>query len=147
MFDIITLNNVVEHLHDPGAVLGACHRLLKPGGHIWLDTPNIDSPGHRFFGVNWRGLETPRHLVLFNHKSLVHLLMNAGFQKIKIMQHITVYQEMFRMSQFMRTGHAPESYQPLPLTLRVRAIFACCSGYLHLNSREFLAFSVIKKGK
>ena len=51
VFDIITLNNVVEHLHDPGAVLGACHRLLKPGGHIWLDTPNIDSPGHQILVV------------------------------------------------------------------------------------------------
>ena len=147
VFDIITLNNVVEHLHDPGAVLGACHRLLKPGGHIWLDTPNIDSPGHRFFGANWRGLETPRHLVLFNHTSLVRLLMNAGFQKLKIMPHRNVYQGMFRMSQSMRTCYAPESYQPLPFTLRVRAVLAWCSGCLHLNRREFLTFSVIKKGK
>ena len=70
LFDVITLSHVLEHLHDPKGVLQACHRLLKPGGQLWLETPNIDSLGHRQYGRNWRGLEPPRHLVLFNPRSL-----------------------------------------------------------------------------
>lgn len=79
IFNVITLNHVIEHLHDPVAVLKACYRLLKPGGSLWLETPNVDSLGHRRYLKNWRGLETPRHLVLFNQKSLTKALADAGF--------------------------------------------------------------------
>ena len=79
LFDVITMNHVIEHVHDPLAVLKACHRLLKPGGQLWLETPNIDSFGHLQYGRNWRGLEPPRHLLLFNQRSLLTALLAAGF--------------------------------------------------------------------
>lgn len=82
LFDVITLNHVIEHVHDPLFVLKTCHRLLKIGGKLWLETPNIDSFGHRFYMKDWRGLEPPRHLVLFNLSSLSKLLADAGFSKI-----------------------------------------------------------------
>jgi len=66
LFDVITLSHVIEHLSDPVKVLEACHGLLKPGGQLWLETPNIESIGHVYFQENWRGLEPPRHLVLFS---------------------------------------------------------------------------------
>jgi 2-polyprenyl-3-methyl-5-hydroxy-6-metoxy-1,4-benzoquinol methylase len=83
-FDVITLNHVIEHVHEPVAVLNACHRLLKPGGQLWLETPNINSLGHRHYMKDWRGLETPRHLVMFNQSSLTKALTEAGFSGIKI---------------------------------------------------------------
>ena len=42
-FDAITLSHVIEHVHDPVEVIRACFNLLKSGGYIWLDTPNIAS--------------------------------------------------------------------------------------------------------
>jgi 2-polyprenyl-3-methyl-5-hydroxy-6-metoxy-1,4-benzoquinol methylase len=78
-FDMITLSHVIEHVHDPRAVLRKAYRLLKPGGIIWLETPNIDSFGHNRFGRHWRGLEPPRHLVIFNWDSLEKLLEEEGF--------------------------------------------------------------------
>ncbi|PWB95616.1 class I SAM-dependent methyltransferase [Methylosinus sporium] len=81
-FDVITMNHVIEHLHDPIAVLKMCNRLLKPDGRLWLETPNIDSLGHRRYGRDWRGLEPPRHLVLFNSRSLTMALHDAGFARI-----------------------------------------------------------------
>jgi len=87
-FDVITLSHVIEHVHDPRAVLRRAYRLLKPGGIIWLETPNIDSFGHRRFGRHWRGLEPPRHLVLFNWDSLENLLEEEGFSlKYRFPQH------------------------------------------------------------
>jgi 2-polyprenyl-3-methyl-5-hydroxy-6-metoxy-1,4-benzoquinol methylase len=82
-FDAITLCHVIEHVHDPVATLKSCWRLLKPGGCLWLETPNIDSYGHSRYGGNWRGLEPPRHLVLFNWRSLVSSLSSAGFSSIE----------------------------------------------------------------
>ena len=79
-FDVITLANVIEHLHQVVEVLQACYNLLKPGGYLWLETPNIDSFGHRRFAHHWRGLEPPRHLVIFNWNSLETLLLQSGFR-------------------------------------------------------------------
>lgn len=83
VFDVITLSHVIEHVHDPVTVLKAAYRLLKPGGQIWIETPNIDSLGHHCYMKNWRGIESPRHLVLFNQHSLKNALFVAGFRKIK----------------------------------------------------------------
>ena len=83
VFDAITLSHVIEHVHDPVATLKSCWRLLKPGGCLWLETPNIDSYGHSRYGGNWLGLDPPRHLVLFNWRSLVSSLSRAGFGNIE----------------------------------------------------------------
>jgi GT2 family glycosyltransferase/2-polyprenyl-3-methyl-5-hydroxy-6-metoxy-1,4-benzoquinol methylase len=79
MYDAITLNHVIEHLHDPAHVLEVCHRLLKPSGVIWIATPNLDSIGHQRFGRHWVHLDPPRHLVLFTRAALEAALAAAGF--------------------------------------------------------------------
>ena len=39
-FDAITCMEMLEHVPDPGSVLAACARLLKPGGRLFLSTLN-----------------------------------------------------------------------------------------------------------
>jgi hypothetical protein len=50
LFDVITMAHVVEHLHDPRAVLADCHSRLRPGGNLWIATPNISGLGHKLYG-------------------------------------------------------------------------------------------------
>ena len=38
-FDLIIMNNLIEHVIDPLEELKAAGRLLKPGGKIFLETP------------------------------------------------------------------------------------------------------------
>ena len=78
-FDVITMNHVLEHVHDPAELLRECHRILHPGGLLVAVTPNLESWGHRIFRESWRGLESPRHLFLYTTKSLQMLARNAGF--------------------------------------------------------------------
>jgi 2-polyprenyl-3-methyl-5-hydroxy-6-metoxy-1,4-benzoquinol methylase len=104
LFDVITINHVIEHMHDPVTVLKACHRLLKPTGQLWLETPNIDSFGHRYYMENWRGLEPPRHLVLFNSNSLVRALVNAGFTRIKNKSGLNAQLYMTMASEAIKQG-------------------------------------------
>jgi 2-polyprenyl-6-hydroxyphenyl methylase/3-demethylubiquinone-9 3-methyltransferase len=39
-FDAITCMEMLEHVPDPGSVIGACAVLLKPGGRLFLSTIN-----------------------------------------------------------------------------------------------------------
>lgn len=39
-FDAVTCMEMLEHVPDPGAILAACARLLKPGGRLFVSTLN-----------------------------------------------------------------------------------------------------------
>jgi SAM-dependent methyltransferase len=80
-FDAVTMNHVIEHLHDPVEALRRCHRVLRPGGMLWIATPNLDARGHAVFGADWIGLDPPRHLVLFTRDSLTQAVEDSGFTR------------------------------------------------------------------
>jgi len=77
-FDAIVLSHVIEHVHDPIALLQECGRILRPGGVLVMMTPNLNSVGHRRFGADWRGLEPPRHLHVFSVESLASCVRRVG---------------------------------------------------------------------
>jgi SAM-dependent methyltransferase len=77
-FDAIVLSHVIEHVHDPIALLRECHRVLRPGGVLVMMTPNLSSVGHRRFGADWRGLEPPRHLHVFSVEALAACVQRVG---------------------------------------------------------------------
>src|SRR5262249_59216085 len=79
-YDAITLSHVIEHVHDPVGTLRACHRALRPGGTVWVLTPNLEAAGRRRFGRDWFPLEPPRHLTIFTAASLGLALERAGFE-------------------------------------------------------------------
>jgi len=79
-FDAIVLSHVIEHVHDPIALLRECGRVLRPGGVLVLMTPNLASVGHRRFGADWRGLEPPRHLHVFSVGSLAACVRAVGLE-------------------------------------------------------------------
>jgi len=79
-FGYVTLCHVIEHVHDPRLYVQDAFDRLAPGGRIYIETPNIDARGHEVYGPAWRGLEPPRHLVLFNRSSLLRLIDEAGFR-------------------------------------------------------------------
>ena len=39
-FDVVTCLEMLEHVPDPGSVIRACTRLLKPGGQVFFSTIN-----------------------------------------------------------------------------------------------------------
>lgn len=42
--DVVVSQDVFEHIEDPLAVLRECRRILKPGGHVIILTPNMWYP-------------------------------------------------------------------------------------------------------
>ena len=77
-FDAIVMAHVLEHVFDPVGLLTECARLLKPGGRLVSITPNADSLGHRIFRRAWRGLEPPRHIVIYTPDALRLACARAG---------------------------------------------------------------------
>jgi len=77
-FDVIALIDVIEHLPDPLHSLKIIHRLLKPGGNLVLQTPDIGSFTARFFKSRWWCI-LPEHLFYFSRKTLKLLLEQVGF--------------------------------------------------------------------
>jgi 2-polyprenyl-3-methyl-5-hydroxy-6-metoxy-1,4-benzoquinol methylase len=77
-FDAITLSHVIEHAGDPIELLCRCRNLLRKGGRVIVTTPNADSLGHRIFREHWRGLEVPRHLMVFSLSALAQLASKTG---------------------------------------------------------------------
>jgi SAM-dependent methyltransferase len=82
-FAWISLSHVLEHVHSPMLWLHELHRLLEPGGTLWLQTPNINSLGHARYQEDWRGLEPPRHLALWTLETLCQNLKEVGFRKVR----------------------------------------------------------------
>lgn len=79
-FDVIVLNQVIEHFSDPKAILSACLRLLKPSGIIFIETPSTDGLDAKLFrSGSWGGYHIPRHFYLFNESNLTRLLQEQGF--------------------------------------------------------------------
>jgi 2-polyprenyl-3-methyl-5-hydroxy-6-metoxy-1,4-benzoquinol methylase len=104
-FDVVTLSHVIEHVHDPVALLRECYRILKPGGQAVIVTPNASSWGHRLYGGTWRGLEPPRHLHIFSPASSKAVLTAAGFSKIRLSTTIRDASTIFIASRSVcRTG-------------------------------------------
>jgi len=83
-FDVITMNHVIEHVHDPLALLAECRRILRPGGRLVLTTPNTDSWGHKVFGRHWRGLEPPRHFMIFSLQNLEQCTKRSHFDTLAL---------------------------------------------------------------
>lgn len=78
-FDVITSWDVIEHLDEPRRALEACRRLLKPGGWLFLSTPDSGSLVARAMGRHWHYLDPLQHVNLFSRRNLGRLLERTGF--------------------------------------------------------------------
>ncbi len=108
-FDAITLSHIIEHVHDPAGLLVLCRGLLKPGGSIFVDTPNSEARGLTLFGRSWRGLEPPRHLILFNWSGLEQMMIRSGFESVEPLPQPGLALSLWVASDRIRSGHRPDS--------------------------------------
>lgn len=122
LFDVITMSHVIEHVHEPKAVIEAAYRLLKPGGTLYIETPNIQSSGAVDYGKNWRGLETPRHLVIFSRNGLAELLSQCNFINYTFKSRSIVRKSLAIRSFRMQSGLSPydDELRKLPFLHRLK---------------------------
>lgn len=83
-FDLIQMSHVLEHVGDPVRLLAKAADLVKPGGEIYIETPNPDSFDCHRAGEYWVPWEAPRHLYLFSPVTLRQLLGRTGLEVERI---------------------------------------------------------------
>ncbi len=80
VFDLLVMDNVIEHLIEPAHMLRQLQPYLKPNGHIVIITPNMNSGHFRLLGRGWTPELAPHtHIFLFTQASLRRLLESTGF--------------------------------------------------------------------
>lgn len=82
-FDVVTAFQVFEHLLDPAEVLAEIWTVLRPGGLVAIEVPNIATPAvavlrgrHRHFVED--------HVSFFSARTLRQLLARLGFRPRRV---------------------------------------------------------------
>jgi SAM-dependent methyltransferase len=86
-FDVITLWDVLEHTPDPASTLAECARIIRPGGLLVVNYPDIGSWVARLMGKKWVFLLSV-HYFYYTRTTIAAALEKAGFSVQKIRPHI-----------------------------------------------------------
>lgn len=83
-FDVIQVNNVLEHVLDPVGLLREIHRILKPAGRLLLNVPNGANDVLPLLAF-WESEQHPPrskdgHLFFFTARTLETLFRQTGFR-------------------------------------------------------------------
>ena len=84
-FDVITLMEVVEHVPDPAGLLRQAAELLRPGGALYLTTPNWNSLSRRVLGAAWHPISRD-HVVYLAPWSIRRALRAAGLRPVRVIK-------------------------------------------------------------
>jgi SAM-dependent methyltransferase len=82
--DVVLLNHVIEHLDNPLRTLLEVNRVLKPSGHLVIETPRYDTLTFKLLGRRERSISCAGHIYFFTTRSLRHLYEAAGFSTLRL---------------------------------------------------------------
>lgn len=84
-FDLVFMNQVIEHLPDPVRSLSEIRFAMSPSGVISIETPSPTGLDFHLRDLQyWGGWHAPRHFLIFDSCTIQVLLKRVGFQISKI---------------------------------------------------------------
>jgi SAM-dependent methyltransferase len=96
-FDVVVMNDVLEHLTDPRKTLREVRRILKNDGILYISTPDIGSFFSRALGARWWGINK-YHLFYFSRRTLERLFDAVGLKRL----HYSSYPRVFSVNYWAR---------------------------------------------
>jgi SAM-dependent methyltransferase len=138
-FDRITLWHVLEHVHLLHKTMKQLHRVLKPGGKIFIAVPNYTSMDAAYYGSSWAAWDVPRHLYHFSPTSMKKLLPASGFslQSVHPMWFDSFYVSM--LSEKYKTGnnhYLRAFYKGIQSNVRAIQNKELCSSLIYMAIKE-----------
>lgn len=87
-YDLIYAFDVLEHVYDYDIFLKNCNSALNKGGFLFISTQNAYAPKRKFkflFGLDTKlDFVSKHHIHFFGPQTLKNVLINNGFQEIKL---------------------------------------------------------------
>lgn len=81
-FDVIHMNEVIEHISKPMPLLRWCRKHLGEEGVLVIQTGNLDSLARRIKGAEWDYFR-PVHVSYFSTRTLYYAVQQAGFEIVR----------------------------------------------------------------
>ena len=82
--DVVILLHVIEHVPDPLETMREIWRVLKPGGHMVLETPRYDTFMFKMMGKRERSLRMDGHVYFYTDDTLTRSAEASGFEMVDL---------------------------------------------------------------
>lgn len=80
-FDVVVMWDIIEHIVRPVKALKEVHRILRPGGYLFVSTDDAANWLCRILGHRWWALAAPLHLCHFSKRGLEVACERAGLER------------------------------------------------------------------
>lgn len=104
-FDLVLLIHVIEHFASPARALGHIHALIRDGGMIYIECPNITGPFATFSRMFHYA-----HIYNFTPATLEAMAGKCGFERVSSLssEHAPDIQMLFKKAAPDSPGHVVE---------------------------------------
>jgi SAM-dependent methyltransferase len=100
-FDLLTYWHVFEHLEDPSSHTREWPILVRPGGFVVVEVPNIRSIGARLCYGSWLGSDEKHHINHQPPETIVTMLRELGFDPRRMEHFSTKFTYVFLWSALL----------------------------------------------
>jgi len=141
--DVVVMLHVIEHLPDPMATLREIHRVLKPGGHLVLETPRYDTLMYDLLGRRERSLRCDGHIYFYTTDTLRRTYEAAQFELVQldyVGRSLTLDRLAYNVAVITGSSWIQQKVGPVSRKLSLNKI------YFYLNFRDMQRVCVRKDG-
>jgi SAM-dependent methyltransferase len=145
-FDVITMFDVIEHIANLNELMVGIQKFLRPGGGLFVVTPNLNSISSRILKSKWVAIEPEDHFTLFAPDTLGNLLRKYRFDVTRIVTQdifILGYKDMFSPRSSLRKRKQRQAssrklirmFVASPVLLRLRQVSNYFLNLMRLGER------------